>query len=129
MLFRYDVSNIINIDDLASRTESPSGGTSGAAASSESSGGPLPSVTPAAPPFIGGKYTPLTPGPGTLEWGCSPSALLSWFQAWEDFWRLNCLGSSPSELQLLSLVKVNLSEEWCNATTEFDLDQGTMKGL
>ena len=42
---------------------------------------------------------------------------------------MNWLGSSQSEVQLLSLVKVNLSEEWHNATTEFDWDQGTMKGL
>ena len=42
---------------------------------------------------------------------------------------MNWLGSSPSELQLLSLVKVNLSEEWRNATTDLNWDRGTMKGL
>ena len=42
---------------------------------------------------------------------------------------MNWLGSSPSEVQFLSLVKVNLSEEQRNATTEFDWDRGTMKGL
>ena len=42
---------------------------------------------------------------------------------------MNWLGRSPSELQLLSLVKVNLSKDWHNATTGFDLDQGTMKTL
>ena len=49
-----DVSNIINIDILASRTESPAGRTSGAAASSESSDGPPPGGPPPVGPPPGG---------------------------------------------------------------------------
>ena len=104
-----DVSNIISIDDLASNIGTPTGVAPGSGTTSESSGPPP--VPPAVPPVPGGRFTPLTPGPGTLEWGCSPSALLTWFQSWEDFLRVNWLGSSPSEVQLLSLVKFNLSEE------------------
>ena len=28
-----------------------------------------------------GKFTPLTPSPGPLDWGCNPSALHEWFQS------------------------------------------------
>ena len=59
------------VDDLASNTETPAGVTSGSATTTESSGPPPPPVPPAVPPVPGGRYTPLTPGPGTLEWGCS----------------------------------------------------------
>ena len=75
-----DVNNIINVDNLASGTETPAGGTTGAAASTESSGVTPPQFPHAAPLVTGGKYTPLTPSPGTLEWGCSLSALLSGFR-------------------------------------------------
>ena len=122
-----DVNATVSIDDLVSKIGNPAGVSPGSESSTEYSGPPP--VPPGVPPVPGGRFTPLTPGPGTLEWGCSPSALLTWFQSWTDFWRVNWLGTSPSEVQLLSLVKVNLSEEWKNATAEFDWDRGTMKGL
>ena len=80
-----DVSNIISIDDLASNTETPAGVTPGSATTTESSGPPSPQVPPAVPPVPGGRYTSLTPEPGILEWGCSPSALLTWFQSQRTF--------------------------------------------
>ena len=86
-----DVSHIINVDNLASGVEAPSGAATGSAVSSEASGGIPPTFPPAASLVTGGKYTPLTPAPGTLEWGCTPSALHSLFQAWEDFWRVSWL--------------------------------------
>ena len=69
-----DVSNIISIDDVACSIGTPAGVAPGSTTASESSGPPP--VPPAVPPVPGGRITPLTPGPGTLEWGCSPSALL-----------------------------------------------------
>ena len=65
-----DVSNIISIDDLASNIGTPAGVAPGSGTTSESSGPPP--GPPAVPPVPGGRLTPLTPGPGTLEWGCSP---------------------------------------------------------
>ena len=56
----------------------------------------------------------------------SPPLLVS---GWEDFRGVNWLGNSPREVQLLNLVKVNLSEEWCNALSDLDWNRGTMQGL
>ena len=39
------------------------------------------------------------------------------------------MGNTASENQLLNLVKENLSEEWCNALTEYDWNTGSMQGL
>ena len=109
--------------------EVPPGAATVSAISTEAAGSTPPTVPPAAPLVTSSKYTPLTPAPGTLEWGCTPTALHSWFQAWEDFWRVNWLGNTPSQVQVLNLVKVNLSEEWHNALTEFDWNRGSMKNL
>ena len=84
---------IINIDDLVARTESRTGygkkevkqappvGAKVSTASDEGSGSNPAPVPSAAPLPSGGKYTPLAPAPGTLEWGCTPTALYNWFQA------------------------------------------------
>ena len=93
---------------------------------SRSNPAPVPS---AAPLPSGGKYTPLAPAPGTLEWGCTPTALHTWFQAWKDFWHVNRMGNTASEMQLLNLVKVNLSEEWHSALNDFDWSKGSMQSL
>ena len=60
-----DVSAIISIDDLVSKIGSPAGLTPGSETSTESSGPPQ--VPPGVPPIPGGRFTPLTPGPETLE--------------------------------------------------------------
>ena len=43
----------------------------------------------ASSPSTGGRFTPLAPQPGTLDWGCTPTVLFNWFQALEDFWQVN----------------------------------------
>ena len=32
-----------------------------------------------------GKFTLLTPSPGSLDWGCNPSTLYDWIQKWSDY--------------------------------------------
>ena len=88
---------------------------------SDEGSGSTPAPVPSAAPLpSGGKYTPLAPALGTLEWGCTPTALHTWFQAWQDFWQVNWMGNTASEMQLLNLVKVNLSEEWRSTLSDYD---------
>ena len=81
-----EVNDIISIDDLVAGTEAgtgygkkeveqapPVGAKVSAVSAEESRSTPAP-VPSAAPLLSGGKYTPLAPDPGTLEWGCTPTA-------------------------------------------------------
>ena len=48
-----------------------------------------------------GKFTNLTPSPGPLDWGCSPSDLYDWVQKYKDYWSVNWTGGTANESQLL----------------------------
>ena len=71
----------------------------------------------------------LTPSPGPLDWGCTPSVLHNWFQKWQSFWEVNWVGGTANELKLLKLIKVNLPVEWIVALSDFDLGNQTVQGL
>ena len=76
-----------------------------------------------------GKFTLLTPSPGSLDWGCNPSTLYDWIQKWSDYWSVNWVGGTADESQLLKLMKVNLHEEWLMALSDFDWDTQTVYEL
>ena len=46
-----------------------------------------------------GKFTLLTPSPGSLDWGCNPSTLYDWIQKWSDYWKINWVGGTADETQ------------------------------
>ena len=76
-----------------------------------------------------GKFTLLTPSPGSLDWGCNPSTLYDWVQKWTDYWSVNWVGGTADESQLLKLMKVNLPDECLMALSEFDWDNQTVQEL
>ena len=76
-----------------------------------------------------GKFTLITPSPGTLDWGCNPSVLLDWFQGWREYWDVNWMGGETNDTQLIKLIKVNLPEEWRLALSDFDWENQTVHEL
>ena len=86
-----------------------------------------PSAAPAKP--ITGKLNSNLPGiPHKLEWGCDPSELANWFIRWKLWWGAAYLGP-PNPSQLISMVRMYLSDEWMRLLAAIDWDEIEIDGL
>lgn len=83
------------------------------------SGPSPPSSTPGISLSVG-KFTPLTPSPGELEW--------EWFRSWREWRQASWVGPS-NEGQLISLAKIMLSSDWYNAMEDFNWNFTTLDAL